>query len=68
MKVIEVAECSLEVFVNKHPEVMGKQVSVKYELTDTGGFEWFEGIITTYNCLLYDRKVWCLQSGCLLVK
>ncbi len=34
-----------------HPEVMGKQVKVKFFVKESGKDEWFDGVIATYNCI-----------------
>ena len=34
---------------NPHPEVIGKQVRMKFEIVDSNTFEWFEGIVSSYD-------------------
>ena len=50
-KAVEVDDCVVKTLINQHPETMGKRVRVKYDIADNGDTEWFEGIITTYNCM-----------------
>ena len=46
---IEVNDGIVQYIPDSHPEVMGKKVRMKFEITDSGDSEWYEGIISTYN-------------------
>ena len=42
---------------NKHPEVLGKAVRMKFEVTP-GVEKWFSGIICSYNGITYKYSVY----------
>ena len=44
---IEVGDDTIQYVPNNHPEVMGKRVRMKFDVSDSE--EWLNGIITTYN-------------------
>lgn len=46
---IEVNNDIVQYIPDSHPEVMGKKVRMKFEVSDSGEIEWYEGIISTYN-------------------
>ena len=49
-KSVTVDENVITIHPNLHLEVVGKRFHVKYDSTD-GGFDWYEGIIVTFNCI-----------------
>ena len=48
---------------NPHPEVMGRQVKVKFQIGDSDNEEWFEGVIFTYNGMTGDYGVFFPCDG-----
>ena len=42
-------DSTVTIHSNLHPEVIGKRVKVKYE--EDGGCQWFQGVITSFNCM-----------------
>ena len=62
---IQVDECVVQIHTNQHPEVLGKRVCVKYDINKSGcpASQWYEGIITSYNCMTGKYSVYFSCDG-----
>lgn len=46
---IEIDNKKIHFVPNPHPEVIGKQVRMKFQIVDSNTSEWFQGIISSYD-------------------
>ena len=46
---IEIDNKKIQFVPNPHPEVIGKQVRMKFKTVDSNTLEWFEGIVSSYD-------------------
>ena len=56
---IEIDNKKIQFVPNPHPEVIGKQVRMKFEIVDSNTFEWFEGIVSSYDGITQKYGVYC---------
>ena len=46
---IEIDKRKVQFVPNPHPEVIGKQVKMKFHIQDSDSCEWFDGIVSSYD-------------------
>jgi len=55
---IEIDSKKVEFVPNPHPEVIGKQVRMRFEIIDSDTWEWFGGIISSYDGITQKYDVY----------
>ena len=46
---IEIDNKKVHFIPNPHPEVIGKEVRMKFQILDSDSYEWFNGIVSSYD-------------------